>query len=210
MLSFKKIIDISWPISQSMTAYKDRHVVQFTQTKTFEQDHARESVVTLGSHSGTHVDAPAHFLENGASIEEMPLSSLIGPCSVIDLTHCAEKITINDVAEQIIPDDHIILLKTKNSLLEPEALFNPSFVYLAADAARYLSEKRIKGVGIDYLGIERAQPDHATHDALLAKNMPIIEGLRLKDVNAGSYFFCCLPLAIQSLEAAPARAVLLL
>ncbi len=110
----------------------------------------------------------------------------------------------------MIPDNSIVLFKTKNSLLECDALFNPVFIFLAPDAAQLLVEKQVKAVGIDYLGIERGQPDHATHVTLLAKNIPIIEGLRLKDIKAGSYFLCCLPLAIQGLEAAPARAVLLI
>ncbi len=86
MIAPSKIVDISWPISQAMTAYKDRHVVQFTPTKIFDRDDARESVIQLGTHSGTHVDAPSHFLEDGMTIDRISLGNLIGPCVVIDLT----------------------------------------------------------------------------------------------------------------------------
>jgi arylformamidase len=103
----------------------------------------------------------------------------------------------------------IILLKTANSSLGATALFNPSFVYLEASGAHYLQEKKIKAVGIDYLGIERAQPAHETHLQLMEHGITIIEGLRLQHVKQGRYLVCCLPLNAVGIEAAPARAVLI-
>ncbi|HSW73704.1 MAG TPA: cyclase family protein [Candidatus Limnocylindria bacterium] len=202
------IIDISWPISPDMTAYKDRKQVLLTPTKTFEQDHVRESMLQLGCNSGTHIDAPSHFMRDGVFIDKVSLSTVIGPCTVLDLTHVTFAITASDLQKQSIDEGSIVVCKTTNSSLAPTAPFNPHFVYIDASAARYLVEKNIKAIGIDYLGIERNQPDHATHEAFMQAGITIIEGLRLQGVQAGNYFLWCLPLALQGTEAAPARAVL--
>jgi arylformamidase len=208
-IPYTSIIDISWPIHPTMTAYKNKQTVVFTPTKTFEQDKARESLVTMSTHTGTHVDAPSHFTHQGITVDSLELNSLVGPCQIIDLSHCDEKITAADLEKQSINQGDRILLKTKNSTNEAAAPFNQNFVYLAADAARYLTSKKIMTVGIDYLGIERAQPNHETHQVLFENNITIIEGLRLEHVQAGTYFLCCLPLKLQGLDAAPARAILL-
>lgn len=203
-----KIIDISWPISLDMTAYKDRRVVVFNYTKTFEKDHARESVLTIGSHSGTHVDAPSHFLADGATIQGVPLESTCGPCIVLDCTQVSEAITEHDLEHHAIAQNSIVLLKTRNSSFPVTAPFQYDFIYLAASGAAYLASKKIKAVGIDYLGIERQQPQHDTHEAFMRAGITIIEGLRLAHVRPGEYILWCLPLHVQGLEAAPARAVL--
>ena len=205
------IIDVSWPLSESTTGYKDRKIIKFEARKTFEKDNVRESTITLDTHSGTHVDAPSHFLADGATIDATPLEKLIGPAIVLDLTHVQEKITreILQHYNDVILPQHIVLLKTTNSLTNPQDLFIPHFVYLEASGAQYLREKEIYAVGIDYLGIERNQPGHPTHKELLGNGVVIIEGLRLAQAPAGTHFFCCLPLAFSSLEASPARAVLI-
>ncbi len=202
------IIDISWPISPDMTSYKDIKIVTFTPTKTLEKDHARETKITLGAHSGTHIDAPAHFIKNGHTIDNILLQKFVGPCRVIELTEITDHINAQDLEKHAIQEQEIILLKTQNSLLNPTHHATKSFIYLDHSAARYLAEKKIKSVGIDYLGIERNQPDHETHITLLNNNIPIIEGLRLAHAPAGNYLLCCLPLAVQNLEASPARAIL--
>lgn len=208
-MNYKKIIDISWPISENMTAYKDRKVVAVTHTKTWEVDKAREALITLGTHTGTHVDTPPHFMEQGPTIDQLDLAKLIGPCTVFDMTHIQDSIGCDDLEKLPIRADQIILFKTKNSALDPNALFNPQFIYLNVSGARFLADKKVRAVGIDYLGIERGQSGHETHLCLLEKDIPIIEGLRLSHVQAGEYFFCCLPLALAELEAAPARAILM-
>ena len=203
-----KIIDISWPISPDMTAYKDRKVVNVTYTKTFEHDHVRESTITLGSHSGTHIDAPSHFLADGAAIHQMSLDATCGPCIVLDCTEVREAIIDTDLQRHNIEQGARVLLKTRNSSSSATAPFDYNFIYLAASGAAYLAAKKIKSVGIDYLGIERQQPNHETHEILMRAGITIIEGLRLADVNPGSYILWCLPLNIQGLEAAPARTLL--
>jgi arylformamidase len=203
-----KIIDISWPISLDMTAYKDRKVVSFNYVKTFERDQVRESSITLGSHSGTHIDAPSHFLADGNASHQMPLGATCGPCIVLDCTNVTEAITDADLKQHAIEQGARVLLKTRNSALDATAPFAYDFIYLAASGAAYLASKKIKAVGIDFLGIERQQPSHATHETLMRAGITIIEGLRLAAVHPGSYMLWCLPLSVQGLEAAPARAVL--
>jgi arylformamidase len=204
-----EIIDISWPITPSMTAYKDKKIVAFEHAKNFAQDNVCESYITLGSHTGTHVDAPAHFMQQGSTIDQLPLQALIGPCRVLDMTHIDEYIGRDDLTNQSLQEGEIILFKTTNSALSANQPFNKNFVYVAASAAEVLVEKKVKAVGIDYLGIERNQPDHATHTTLFKNNIVIIEGLRLQRVQPGHYTLYCLPLAVVGLEAAPARAVLI-
>jgi len=204
-----KYIDISWPITSEITAYKNKKTVAVVPLKSFVSDKVRESAVSLNVHTGTHIDAPAHFLENGNSIGSVDLNAFVGQCRVIDLSDVECVIAVKDLQMKNIKKNERILLKTRNSLLKNTALFNPNFVYLSLQAAEYLVEKKITAVGIDYLGIERAQPRHETHTVLFKNSIGIIEGLRLKDVKEGQYFLCCLPLAFKDLEASPARAVLL-
>lgn len=207
-----KIIDISWPISSSITAYKDRSVVAIEEIKNFNRDGARETNIYLSSHTGTHVDAPSHFIQEGKTIDEISLERLVGNCIVLDMTVCSERITRECLMQHDaqITEGSIILLRTTNSDIAPNDKFNPQFVYLEQSGAHYLVEKKVKAVGIDYLGIEHSQPGHPTHETLLNGDVVIIEGLRLGHVLSGDYYFVCLPLNMIGLEAAPARAILMM
>lgn len=204
-----KILDVSWPISEVMTAYKDKRVVQIEAVKSFAQDNVRDSVMRLGSHTGTHVDAPAHFLQDGKTIDQVRLERLVGPCKVLSVTLADGVITDEHLMPYSIAEGDIILLKTSNSALGATEKFNAQFVYLDESAARYLGQKKVKAVGIDYLGVERGQPEHQTHITLFSHDVVVIEGLRLQHVPAGDYFFVCLPLYVLGIEAAPARAILI-
>lgn len=201
-------IDISWPISPKMTNYKDRKPVAITDHATITRDGAADSSLYLNMHTGTHVDAPAHFIENGAMSESISVAALNGPCRVVDLTNCAAVITVADLCAHEPVAGERLLLKTRNSLRSSEAPFDFEFVYLSAEAAAYLTTCQIALVGIDALGIERDQPGHPTHKALFSAGITILEGLRLGQVAAGSYTLYCLPLLISGREAAPARALL--
>jgi arylformamidase len=203
------IIDISWPLCKGITEYKDVKTFGASSIKTMEQDGVRQAVFTMSNHSGTHVDAPAHFLPDGETIENVSLYNLVGQCRLLDFTHCGDNITLDDITSQTIEPGEIILFKTKNSFYHDKEGFQYNFVYVDSQAAQYLAGLAIKAIGIDYLGIERNQPDHATHTALMANNIPIIEGLRLAHVQAGSYFLVCLPLLMPGLDASPARAILI-
>lgn len=190
------IIDISWPITNQSTTYKDRNDIAITEK------------ICLHPHVGTHVDAPAHFVKDGNTIDKIDLSKLIGPCRVLDLTHVEEVITKKDLIKFDIQSGERILFKTKNSTKSATESFDCNFVYLDANGAQFLAEKNIACVGIDYLGIEREQENHLTHIAFLEKNIPIIEGLRLAHVTPGTYRLICLPLKLHGLDGAPARAIL--
>ena len=203
------IIDISWPISESVTEYKDRSSVVVKQLSCVTERGVSETLITMHSHTGTHIDAPAHFVRDGATIDQVSLSQVVGRCRVIDMTGVTTAITAADLTNQSVQKNDIVLFKTKNSAHAPTDLFDAAFIYLAADGAQLLADAGVLAVGIDYLGIERNQPGHETHNVLLANGVTIIEGLRLGHVAAGDYFLCCLPLSLPGLDAAPARAVLL-
>ena len=204
------IIDISWPLSGDMTTYKNRADVTINHIKSVAKDCIAESMLHMHTHTGTHVDAPAHFIADGKTIDQIPLDFLCGPAAVIDCTHIAEAVTAQDltVHQKIISAHTRILLKTKNSFCKPTDPFNSYFVYLEKTGAQFLVDCGVKTVGFDYLGIERNQPGHPTHKTIL-KHGIIIEGLRLAHVEPGIYNLFCLPLLIDKSDGAPARAVLI-
>lgn len=203
-----RIIDISMTIHHDMPVYKNleakrpRHVVE----KQIPPDSINESSLTLNLHTGTHIDSPFHMMAEGYTTEFLALEKLVTRCKVIDLTSVEDGITRSDLSGLAIEPGDFLLFKTRNSF---EDAFNPAYIYLKADGAAYLAERRIKGVGIDALGIERAQPGHETHTALLSQEIVIIEGLQLKDVSAGSYTMIALPVKIRHADGAPARVILI-
>lgn len=203
------IYDISWPVSPEMTAYKDRKVINFETVKSFQKDGVRESRLMLGAHSGTHIDAPSHFVKEGKTIDQLDLSQVIGKCKVFDMSSVTDSINQDHLENLDIQAHDIVLFKTSNSALPHDQNFNAQFIFLGISGAQYLVQRNIKAVGIDYLGIERGQQGHLTHDLLFKHDITIIEGLRLQAIKQGSYFLCCLPLYAVGLEAAPARAVLI-
>ena len=202
------IIDISWPISHDMTQYKDNKYVEF-ECKLGSSYYVMEHLLKLHSHTGTHIDAPRHFLEDGQSLDELPLERFIGPCFVADMTSYGLELDGQALENIQVPAGTIVLLKTSNSKKSPTDPFDSNFAYVTASGANYIVDQNWKVVGIDYLGIERNQPDHATHITLAQAGIPIIEGLRLEHVAQGWYTAIILPLTIIGVEAAPARALLL-
>ena len=204
-----KVIDISWPLFSGTTEYKDKKSLAFQAIKEFDKDGVRDAIITMGTHTGTHVDAPAHFLKDGKTIDQIGLGALIGQAHVVNCITAVDTITMQDLQNIDIKQHEIVLLRTSNSALSPHDPFKKDFIYLDASAARFLVEKKVKAVGIDYLGIERGNSEHPTHTIFMHHDIPIIEGLRLAHVQPGYYFFICLPLSIIGLEAAPARAILM-
>jgi arylformamidase len=162
-------------------------------------------------HSGTHVDAPAHFIENGASVEQLPLEALMGPVTVVELLE-AEIITPELLeAQELAPETRRLLVKTKNSALwaDPGHAFNPDFVALNSESARWIVNQGIDLVGIDYLSIQMFKDtEPLTHRILLEAGIVIVEGLDLRMVDPGDYQLFCLPIKLAGCEGAPARAVL--
>ncbi len=202
------MIDISMPITETMQVYKNKpeKKPKITAIATHDQNGMHESEIHMNLHTGTHMDAPLHMVAGGKTMKDTSIEKLVSPCRVVDVTGVISGITEDDLKDQGIQRGDFVLLKTKNSFSED---FDFEFIYLERTGAAYLAELGIKGVGIDGLGIERAQSDYATHRTLLGADIPIIEGLRLKDVSAGEYILVALPISIPEAEASPVRAVLL-
>ena len=199
-----KMYDVSAPIFNGMAVYKNKEEKQ-PEINTTTNGHVTESRLSLDVHTGTHVDAPLHMMNDGATFESINQEDLVGKAKVIDVTDVKGAISDKDIEAEDIQEGDFILFKSQNSFEEE---FNFDFVFVGEDAARYLAERNIRGVGVDGLGIERSQPEHPTHRSLFEKDVIIMEGLRLKDVAAGEYFMVAAPLKLQGTDASPARVLL--
>jgi len=201
------IYDVSMEIHDNMMVYKNKKEKQPKRkiTHKYSKNGVNESKITLGLHTGTHIDAHLHMSENGDTIENVMLSKLIGKVMVLDFTHLNDGITAENLKEKDIEKGSFIFFKTRNSF---EDRFNHKFIYLEKSGAEYLKDKDLAGVGTDSLGIERSQPGHPTHKTLMESGIIIIEGLRLKDIKEGEYMMYALPLKIRGGDGAPARVVL--
>jgi arylformamidase len=169
------------------------------------------SAYSLGAHSGTHIDAPMHFIRDGASIDKVSLEALIGPARVIDIADAVQAIDGAELNRHNWRGAQRVLFRTRSSLRGWMAspTFHRDFAYIAPDAAQLLADAGVKLVGIDYLSVERfGAPAPRTHQILLGKGIPIVEGLALGTVRPGDYDLIVLPIKIGGHEAAPARAVL--
>lgn len=203
-----RIFDVSMTIEEEMMVYKNRveKRPRISLEKSFITDGFNESAICMNLHTGTHIDAPYHMQRDGDTVENLDLEKLIAPCQVFDLTHVEGGITKSDLIRLQIKKSGFVLFKTRNSLHDKSSL---DFIYLTKSGAEYLADQSVMGVGIDSLGIERDQPSHATHNILFDQGIIIIEGLRLRDIQAGEYFMMALPLKIKGTDGAPARVVLM-
>ncbi|HQR39678.1 MAG TPA: cyclase family protein [Blastocatellia bacterium] len=203
-----KIYDISIPISAGMHVYPGDPAVEIDRVLQMAQgDVANVSFLKFGTHTGTHIDAPMHFVDGAMTVDQIPLNLLIGKVRVVEIT--SPVITAEVLEEFDFTDDVRVIFKTRNSYLWREATFIEDFVHLTGDAAKRLVDNGIKVVGIDYLSVEKynfTTPD--AHRALLTAGTIIIEGLNLSEVEAGDYELICLPLKIEGGDGAPARVVL--
>ena len=202
-----RIIDISMTIRENMPVFKnkaDKRPLIWMARDTKHQG-VHETRMDIDLHTGTHLDAPKHMLDDGDSIDRLELSKVIGQCRVIDLTDVDECIRREDLVKHGISENEFILMKTKNSF---DDKYNEAFVWLDATGAQYLKESGVLGVGIDALRIEKEQKRQDTHKILFGSGIVILEGLRLKEADPGSYHLYALPLKIQGAEASPVRAVL--
>jgi len=206
-----KLLDISVPIRSAMTVYRGNPPVRIRPAMTLRKDHVNLSELCLGSHTGTHVDAPSHFIKGARGIDRVDLERFIGPAWVADLRRVRGGIGAADLGRARIPRGSVrILLRTSNShLWHPVRPFTTDFVYLAADGADWMVERSVDLVGIDYLSIEGyGVPGAPTHNRLLTAGIPILEGLDLFKVRPGRWQMAALPLRIQDGDAGLTRAVL--
>lgn len=206
-----KIYDVSLPIKNSMLIWPGDPGVEIKTLATVKKDGIGESRFTLGSHIGTHVDAPSHFLDTNSSVDKISPEKLIGNCRVIDLTRLGrQEILIKDISKISIKKGDRILFKTGNFSLLFKKTFPKSYVYLSFSVATFLANKKISLVGTDFLGIEkRGNPNHPVHKVLLSQGIVIVEGLDLTDVKEGVYDIICLPLRIAGADGSPARVLLI-
>jgi arylformamidase len=169
------------------------------------------SVYSLGAHSGTHIDAPMHFVSGGASIDQVPIERLIGPARVIDIPDSVQAIDAAELSRHEWMGAQRVIFRTRSSvrgwMASPE--FHRDFAYIVPDAAQLLADADVQMVGVDYISAEQfGSPEPLTHRILLGKGIPIVEGLALEGVGAGDYELIVLPMKVAGHEGAPARAVL--
>jgi len=200
------IHDISRKITQGMPVYPNNPEVIIQE---LQGENSTVSQLSLGTHTGTHLVAPKHVFDGALGVEDIQLSTLIGPCKVLDFSDRTGSIKKEDLQLHSIHSGERILIKTANSL-DPFVTFNSNYIYLDGDAADFLAELDIALVGIDYLSVKQYQGrDFRAHDSLLIKNIVILEGLNLAEVREGTYVLIALPLPVGSLDGAPIRAILL-
>jgi arylformamidase len=204
-----KLIDATVPLSSGVPTFPGDPRYQMTfahrisEGKPYNVAH-----IDLGVHSGTHVDAPFHFLAEGATVEQLPLEILMGPARVLEIP-VPDAIDRFDLERVDLRGTVRLLFKTRNSgtLRRPD--FREDFVHLTESAARHLVEVGVMLVGIDYLSVEKfGSTDFPVHHVLLGAGVVIVEGLDLSDAEPGEYDMACLPLRLVGADGAPARVVL--
>ncbi|MFC2021245.1 cyclase family protein [Chloroflexota bacterium] len=206
----KPWIDISVPLRDAMVHWPGDPPVTIKRVKDIEQGAtANLSVISMGVHSGTHVDAPIHFIKDGKGVDSIPLDTVVGRVRVIEIRD-PESIKQEELAGYHIRCGERILFKTGNSpdVWQKDEFFE-DFVFISDDAADFLVERGVRLIGIDYLSVGSFKHSGSyVHKTLLSGGVWIIEGLNLSNVMPGKYDLICLPLRIVGGDGAPARAIL--
>lgn len=203
-----RIHDVTVPLAAGMSTYPGDPPFVLESVQRLGDAPYELSRLALSTHTGTHVDAPSHFIPGGASVDQLPLEILLGKARVVELL-VREQVGRADLEALDLRDDLRVLLKTRMSgqLLKPG--YHQDHVHLSEDAALYLAQAGIKLVGIDYLSVDRfGSTDFPAHRALLGAGVIVLEGLDLSEVEPGEYEMACLPLRIAGGDGAPARVVL--
>jgi arylformamidase len=206
----KKWIDVSVTIKPGMAHWPDNPEIRVDKMLDMERgDVCNVSALSLGSHTGTHMDAPLHFIRNGKSLDKMPLDATIGPCRVIEIKD-KESVKLEEIENQKIKPGERILFKTRNSKIAwTSDSFFEDFIYISKEAAAFLAKAKVMTVGIDYLSVGGFRKDGVeTHHLLLGAGIWIIEGLNLAKIKPGKYELNCLSLKVLNSDGAPARALL--
>jgi arylformamidase len=203
-------VDVSVALHSDMVHWPDNPPVRIERMLDIEHgDAANVSKISMGSHTGTHMDAPLHFVRDGRGLDEMPLDAAMGRARMIEVLD-PESIKPSDLRRLEIRGGERILFKTRNSARSwPSRAFLEDFVYVSQEAARYLAAREVLTVGIDYLSVGGFRKDGVeTHRALLEAGIWVIEGLDLSEVEPGEYELICLPIKVERSDGAPARAIL--
>jgi arylformamidase len=206
-----EIIDISVPLLPEMPVWPGDGDFRIVPVKRMAAgDNNNLSRLDCGVHTGTHVDAPWHFLEKGSTVEQLPLDAMIGEAYVAYLPE-VDVIAAETLTRLALPKGATrLLLRTRNSELWERGIaeFQKDFVALTSDAAQWLVDQGIRLIGVDYLSVHRYGDGPQIHEILLRAGVIIVEGLNLTGVAPGKYELICLPLRLDGAEGAPARAVL--
>lgn len=204
-----RYLDVSVPLAAGIPAYPGNPEFELQPVKRIANGGSSNvSRLIMGTHTGTHVDAPQHFFDGSAPVDTLALDLLLGRARVVDVPRRGG-ITAEDLAGAGLREDLRVLLKTPNSALWNGIAFKQDYTHLTEAAARYLVDQGVKVVGIDYLSIEQFKKAGApAHRALLSQGVIIIEGLNLSEAEPGMYELYCLPLRIAGADGAPARVVL--
>ncbi|MFP4554459.1 MAG: cyclase family protein [Actinomycetota bacterium] len=207
-----RIHDISVPLLEGLPTWPGEQGMERTLVATQPDDPATVSHLAFGAHSGTHIDAPVHFLVDGAGMESFPLEVFLGPCFVADLRQVTSLITGDDLDQAGVPENTVkILALTRNSgWSRSDTAFRPDYVAFDVSAAEWCADRGVRLLGNDYLSVEAYDTeDHVVHKILLGGGVAILEGLDLEGVSPGSYELSALPIFIPGSDGSPVRAVLI-
>ena len=204
------IYDISLPIVSGGLTYPGNPPIEISPQQAIAQGASSNvSSVAFGSHTGTHVDAPKHFFDDGTTVDALPLDVLMGPAMVVSFGDEVMAVGEAELRLHELKGHTRVLIATRNSKFIRQREFVRDFTYLAPDGAAYLASLGVRLVGIDYLSIEQFHSGHhRTHHTLLERGIVIVEGLDLSATPMGPYELRVLPLRLAGLDGAPARAVL--
>jgi arylformamidase len=207
------IYDISLTISPNLPIWPDDPPLELEQFESMDKG-GHNNITKMSScvHIGTHVDAPRHFLNDGRTVEQLPLDVLTGPCYVVQLPDGIEAITAEVLDRtEVTSEMKRVLFGTRNSHLwaKGESKFQTDFVAITEDGAEWLVERGVQLVGVDYLSVAPYGDSIPTHTVLLKAGVVLVEGLNLSNVMRGFYDLYCLPLKIAGSDGAPARAILI-
>lgn len=204
-----KLIDVTVPIDSNLATYPGNTPFTLESVKRMARgDHSNVSSLHMSAHGGTHVDAPWHSFDDGAGVESLPLEMLCGRTRVVEVT-TRRAVTAEDLAGFDLREDVRLLLKTHNSRLWGTPEFHEDFIGVTEGGARFLVDRGVKVLGVDYLSVEQhGTPGAPAHRVLLGGGTIVIEGLNLRDVDPGTYEMFCLPLPVVGADGAPARVIL--
>jgi arylformamidase len=205
-----QIYDVTRTLQAGIATWPGEPGPELTLIKQMSAGQAADvSHLALGVHTGTHVDAPRHFIPGGAGVESLPLAALIGPVRVVSIQH-EGAVRVEELERAGLEGVERVLFRTRNSDQWSDSLFKEDFVYLDPDAAQWLVDRGVSLVGVDYLSVEAfAAPEPLTHRTLLGAGVVVVEGLDLSEISPGDYFLSCLPLKLAGADGAPARVVLM-
>jgi arylformamidase len=206
------IYDVSVPIDNGMPVWPSDPAVKLTPGAHLSRDGThtvRVTSIEMGSHTGTHIDAPHHFVEGGHKLHEIPLDWLVGKATVVHIPGVAS-IARGHLESLDWSGVQRVLFKTDNSAHWLDGGFHKDFVYLEPQAAEFLVERGLRLVGIDYLSIDQfGSQKHPTHFVLLPNNIVVLEGLNLSQIEPGRYHMVALPLNLHNADGAPTRVILM-